>query len=422
MNDSLASVYAERQHTLARSFAKDCVLMVGSGEEPMASMNYPAAFRVNSQFFYLTGGRDPGSVLILRDHGGMTTRTLILHTQTPLEKRWHSPRHWDLSHPDLADYDEVYEWHDVQALRGLFNKLAKDKICLINGDLSRYREYFSVALLDNQKLGEAITRMRVVKDKHEQNIMKESIHLSALVHARLAAKRHIRPAHERRWQADWLAFGAAKGLYQQGYMPIIAGGERACCLHYQANNQSMKKESYVLVDAGFEHQGYTADITRMYFFNKVKRGDLKGIYESLLALQSRLIANAVVGTTLADLQEQAKVLLAQMIHDHHWENGSVEKILTEDVIKYYPHRIGHHLGIDVHDLVSDASLYQRPLEAGMMITIEPGLYIDPALFAKDHPALGIGFRIEDDLLITSEGPVVLSAAAPKTWDKIGADS
>ncbi len=420
MDDRWPGIYATRQQALVRALPPNAVLLIGSGEECFSAPIYPSAFRVNSHFFYLTGGRDPGSLLILREKEGVIFRTIFLLTQTESEKRWHAARNWDPSHSDLSHYDHILVWSDTGAIRNFFDSLPKDRAYWLCGDCDRARDYLPLAGTDDQRIAQAVTQLRVIKDYHEQALMRQSIQLSAQAHGRLAARRHDRVAHEVRWQGDWVAAGAVRGLFHQGYMPIIAGGERACCLHYHSNNQSLKTSEFVLVDAGFEYKGYTADITRVYFLKSYRKAMLKRVYEDLLVIQEKLIQQVVVGNTLGALQEQAKLYISQMIFKHQWEEGSVEKILAEDVLKYYPHRVGHHLGIDVHDLVSDQTLFQRPFEPGMVIAIEPGIYIDPQLFDPEHPAIGVGFRIEDDILITASGPEVLSAAAPKKWEHIGA--
>jgi Xaa-Pro aminopeptidase len=417
MNINLPEIYEKRQKKLAEFFDDDCVLMIGSGDIASISSVYPSAFRVDSHFYYLTGGRDPGGMLILMIKDKTVQRILLMGSQSSAQKRWNAPLCWNLDHPDLQSYDQVGLWDHLVLVKSIFDQISLFKNYYVHNIVSQAVDFLGVAC--NEDLVDYyVNQMRVIKDAFEQSIIKKSIQLSSKVHKKLADGRHKRAQHERIWQGDWLSLGAKEGLFHQGYMPIIAGGQRSCCLHYHLNNHSMQNDDYVLVDAGFEYQGYTADITRVYFF-KSADNRLKTIYEGLLDIQRKIISLAQVGTTLSFLQKKTQELVAEMIFDFHWELGSLEKILEADVVRYYPHRIGHHLGIDVHDLVSDRSLYNRPLEPGMVITIEPGIYIDPDLFPITHPAYGVGFRIEDDILITHEGPVILSAFAPKQWADIG---
>ncbi len=415
-------IYQTRQKfLLSQVRSDDCIICIHAGDQPnyQKSHIYPAHFRVNSNFYYLCGGRESGHTLLLLKREDKTMSILLYQHQSVLQQRWGDQQIFiDCLKSQTHHYDfiEKYEKFDFKKIISTFFGSQAISVFYYDGISAVCPQWDWIA--SREAIGPLIAQQRLIKDSDEIQLMRESVYRSSLVHRDLSVHRFTIPKEELRWQAAWLFYGARHGLFLQGYQPIIAGGPRACCLHYNKNNHSLRGDDRVLVDAGFEYQGYCADITRMYFLGP-HANRWKEIYESLLAIQKKIISQVRPGMTIALLQESTKILIAQMIVDYRWTNGSVEKVLEQEILDYYPHQIGHHLGLDVHDFAAYRELYHVPLEPGMVVTIEPGLYIDPKIFKTEHPCLGLGMRIEDNILVTDKAPEILSAAAPKEWIDIG---
>jgi Xaa-Pro aminopeptidase len=216
-------------------------------------------------------------------------------------------------------------------------------------------------------------------------------------------------------EAELLHTFRSNGSQAPAYTPIVAGGANACVLHYVANDQPLRAGDLLLIDAGCELDGYASDITRTFPINGKFSAAQKDVYEIVLAAQAAAIAVALPNQTWEAPHNAALRVLAQGFIDLKLCRGSVDEVLqNESYKKFYMHRTGHWLGMDVHD-VGDYKIdgNWRPLQPGMVLTVEPGCYIRPA---DDVPLAlwNIGIRIEDDVLITAKGNEVLTASAPKT--------
>jgi Xaa-Pro aminopeptidase len=209
------------------------------------------------------------------------------------------------------------------------------------------------------------------------------------------------------------------GAQAPAYMPIVAGGANACVLHYVENSATLKDGDLLLIDAGCELDGYASDITRTFPVNGRFRGPQKDVYQMVLAAQAAAIAAVKPGNAWDQPHDVALKVLAQGMIDLGLCKGSLDKVLESgDYKRFYMHRTGHWLGLDVHD----AGDYKRDgkwreLKPGMVLTVEPGCYVRPA---QDVPEKlwNIGVRIEDDVLITTKGQEVLTSAAPKKIEDI----
>ncbi|MBM4222177.1 MAG: M24 family metallopeptidase, partial [Gammaproteobacteria bacterium] len=333
-------------------------------------------------------------------------------------RRWSSGFAWNNPDEDLSGYDGYFFRDDLLRIQQFLSQYDDIDRWSSSENAPEWLTDLFPKKHDRILAKKLISRKRMIKDPYEQFLLKEAAERSAKVHAALAKNRFEAKPHENFWHADWITYGAQYNLSKQAYQPIIAGGPRACCLHYHGKTMPLNQDRYILIDAAFEYEGYTADITRVYFW-KANAWD-RIVYEGLLSVQKRMIEASVEGTSLPNLQIQTQYLIAELLQEWGWAQGSLEKIVVEDVAQYYPHRIGHPLGIDVHDLCDDRGLVDEPLQNGAVITIEPGIYIDPTLFPETHPAYGLGLRIEDDVLIHHNQPIVLSQLAPKEWKDVGA--
>jgi Xaa-Pro aminopeptidase len=259
-----------------------------------------------------------------------------------------------------------------------------------------------------------VDEMRVVKDRSEIALMRRSAEIAAAAHRR--AMHAARPGvHEYAIEAELMHEFRRDGAQAPAYTPIVASGAHACVLHYVENDGVLGDGELLLIDAGCELDGYASDITRTFPVNGRFSAPQRDLYELVLAAQAAAIAEVKPGSPWIAPHEAAVKVLASGFVDLGLLEGSVEEALeTESYRKFYMHRTGHWLGLDVHD----AGEYKkngewRELEPGMVLTVEPGCYVRPGPGVPQHFA-GIGIRIEDDALVTEAGCEILSAAAPKS--------
>jgi Xaa-Pro aminopeptidase len=259
-----------------------------------------------------------------------------------------------------------------------------------------------------------IDAMRLLKDGHEQSLMRRAGAISSGAHRR--AMELVRPGwFEYQAEAELLHEFLRCGAQSVAYPSIVASGPNACVLHYRDNNREMADGDLLLIDAGCEYQGYASDITRTFPVNGKFSGPQKDIYELVLASQYACLDAVKPGADFHDYHKAAERVLAQGYIDLGLCQGTLEEVLESGSFKqFYMHRAGHWLGMDVHD----AGLYQvkgasQKLVPGMVLTVEPGTYIRPADNVPEH-FWNIGVRIEDDVVVTEAGHENMTAAAPKT--------
>jgi Xaa-Pro aminopeptidase len=267
-------------------------------------------------------------------------------------------------------------------------------------------------------LGSVLHEQRLRKSAAEIRVMRRAARISAEGHRRLM--RACCPGRpESDLEAEFQHHCASQGARYQAYPPIVGGGANACVLHYVENTATLADGDLVLVDAGCELEGYASDITRTFPVNGRFSPPQRELYEIVLAAQEAAIAKARPGNRWDEPHQEALKVLTKGLKGLGVLNGKVPKLIKDEAYKpYYMHRTGHWLGMDVHDVgrYRDKDDWRR-LEPGMVLTVEPGLYMpdDPKV---PEPYRLMGIRIEDDVLITEDGNDVLSAAAPKVPDAI----
>lgn len=387
-------------------------------------------YRFDSSFYYLSGFSEPESVLVLIA-GDAPQSILFCRDKDPEREIWHGYR----SGPDAAEdkfgFDAAYSISHLDEklaeLMGnqsaLYYPLGADsqwdrRIMNIRGEVKAKSRSGIRAPDEIHDLSALINEMRLFKDSHELGIMRRAAAISSAAHIR--AMKYTRAGQfEYQVEAELLHEFHRNGARDPAYTSIVAGGANACVLHYVDNNARLQDGDLLLIDAGCELEGYAADITRTYPVNGKFSAAQKDVYEIVLAAQHAAIAAALPGNSWEAPHTAALRILAQGFIDLKLCHGSVDGVLeSESYKKYYMHRTGHWLGMDVHDVGEYKIGGQwRNLAPGMTLTIEPGCYIRPA---DDVPLAlwNIGIRIEDDLLITAGGCEVLTDAAPKSVAQI----
>jgi Xaa-Pro aminopeptidase len=419
----------ERRRRLAESMASG-VLVIATAPEVPRNRDSHFPFRFDSYFHYLSGFAEPEAVLVLV--AGAAPRSLLFCREKDVDREiWDGFRFGPEAARATFAFDETYP---IDRLDEEIPKLIENQAALhycigqdsawdsrVLGWLRTVREKGRAGVRAPDRLLDARARldeMRLFKDETELDCMRRAASISADAHCRaMAATRPGR--HEYEIEAELIYAFRRAGAEAPAYPSIVASGANACVLHYIANDQPLVDGDLLLIDAGAEFSGYAADITRTFPVNGRFTGAQREVYEIVLAAQAAAIAAVRPGNTWNAPHEAALRVLTQGMLDLKLLAGEIDGLIEQEAYKrFYMHRTGHWLGMDVHD-VGDYKLDGdwRALQPGMTLTVEPGFYIRPA--ADVPEALhNIGVRIEDDVLVTQAGAEVLTQAAPKTVSAI----
>jgi len=417
--------YRERREKLAQQMSAG-VVVVPTAQERLRNRDSHYPFRHDSYFYYLSGFPEPEAVLVML--AGASTKTILFCREKNLEREiWDGYRFGPDGAREAFGFDEAYP---IDALDAMMPKLLADQPNLFF-DLGADASWDTrVVGWLNSVRGEArngitapggirdvrslLDEMRLIKDGHELDIMRRAGQLSGGAHRR--AMQATRPG---RWEyeieAELLHEFRRHGAQHPAYTSIVAGGANACVLHYVSNNAQLKDGDLLLIDAGCELDGYAADITRTFPVNGKFSAVQKDFYELVLAAQSAAMAKVKVGSHWNEPHEAALQVLVQGMLDFKLCTGSVEGVIESgDYKRFYMHKTGHWLGMDVHD----AGEYKRGgewrrLAPGMLLTVEPGFYVRPDDKVPEQ-FWNIGIRIEDDVRVTDVACEVLTNAAPRS--------
>ena len=268
---------------------------------------------------------------------------------------------------------------------------------------------------------ELVNEMRVIKSDAEIKVLAKASAINVEAHTRAMKNCHENITELQLCSEVNYIYGQHNCL-NMAYPPIVATGDNGCCLHYLASTTELKDGELVLIDMGEEYQYYTSDITRTFPVNGKFNKEQTAIYELVLSVQEKIIAMVKPGLPFNEMQDKAAEFITDGLLELGILKGNKETLMAEKAYtEFYPHRSGHWMGIDVHDV----SHYQfdgqwRNLEAGMVLTVEPGIYIQPDNTHVDKKWLGIAVRIEDDIVVTKTGNKNLTEKLPKTIAEIEA--
>ena len=406
------------------------IAVIPTAEEVERNGDTHYAYRHDSSFYYLTGFTEPEAVLVLI--AGDEPKSILFCREKNLEREiWDGFRHGPEAARDQFGFDATYPVAHLDEklveLMGnqpaLFSPLGADsgwdaRLLKLRGEVQAKVRSGVRAPDELRDVRALLHEMRLIKDAHEIAVMRRAAAISCDAHRR--AMRFVRPGQmEYAVEAELLHEFVRQGARHQAYPAIVAGGANACVLHYVNNDQTLRDGDLLLIDAGCELDGYAADITRTFPVNGRFSPAQRDVYEIVLAAQSAALAATRPGNTWDAPHEAAVRVLAQGMLDLKLLTGTLDGVLESEAYKrFYMHRTGHWLGMDVHD-VGDYKVdnHWRHLHPGMTLTIEPGCYIRPA---DDVPEAlwNIGIRIEDDIVITADGCDNLTAGAPKTVAEI----
>jgi Xaa-Pro aminopeptidase len=424
-----SAIYAERRKRLQTQMQQG-IAIIPTAPEVARNADAHYDYRHDSHFYYLTGFTEPEAVLVLV--AGDQMQTILFCREKNAEREvWDGFRYGPDAASEKFGFDAAYPISQLDEKLGelmgnqpsLFYPLGADAIW--DARIIKLREAVKAkartgirAPAEIRDVREPINEMRLFMDAHEQDIMRRAARISGGAHRR--AMRFTRPGHfEYEVEAELLHEFCRHGARHPAYTSIVAGGANACTLHYVGNNARLNEGDLLLIDAGCELEGYASDITRTFPVSGRFSAAQKDVYEVVLAAQTAAIAAAKPDMPWNAPHEAALRVLSQGFIDLRLCQGSVESVLESESYKqFYMHRTGHWLGMDVHD-VGEYKLGERwrPLQPGMVLTVEPGCYIRPSE-SVPRALWNIGIRIEDDVLITARGNEVITQDTPKTINEI----
>jgi Xaa-Pro aminopeptidase len=425
------STYATRRRRLAEAMGAG-VAVIPTAPERIRNRDSHYPYRFDSYFYYLTGFDEPEAALVIVA-GESPKSMLFCRSRNEEREIWEGLRHGPEAARERFGFDEAQA---VDALDEALPRVLENQPALyypVGADPEwdaramkwlnalRARSRAGVAAPDRvQDVRALVDELRLVKDAQELALMRRAARIAAAAHRR--AMQASRPGrNEYEIEAELLYEFRRSGAQFPAYSPIVAGGANACVLHYVFNNAPLRDGDLLLIDAGCELDGYASDVTRTFPVNGRFSGAQREAYDIVLAAQRAALDKVRPGNAWNEPHDAAVRVLAQGMLDLKLVGGTLDEALEkESYRRFYMHRTGHWLGLDVHDAGDyKRSGKWRALAPGMTLTVEPGLYIRAA---DDVPEAlrNIGVRIEDDVLVAADGCEVLTAEAPKAAQDIEA--
>ncbi len=438
-----AAQYGKRRARLAAQMQPGSVAVLPTAPEVLRNGDSDYPYRHDSSFYYLTGFTEPDSVLVLvAAHGDKPARAILFCREKNVEREiWDGYRHGPEAARTAFGFDDAYPIGelDTHMARILANAPALYYAVASNAALDAQVAGWIKAVRAQGRTGTTapdtvvnllplLDEMRLIKDADEQALMLRAGEISGGAHAR--AMRAAQPGmFEYELEAELLYAFRKHGAQFPAYTPIVASGPNACILHYNVNDRQMQDGDLVLIDAGCELDGYASDITRTFPVNGRFTDAQRTLYELVLAAQDAAFKAIAPGRPYSAFHEAALRVLVQGMLDlgliDKTKYATVDDAIADKAhVPFYMHGTGHWLGMDVHDVgayrdVTQADKPSRPLQEGMVVTVEPGIYVRPADGVPER-FWHIGIRIEDDVVVTRDGYRLLTASAPKSVAEIEA--
>lgn len=418
--------FKRRRQELMKMMGDNAIAILPSASLVTRNRDADFPFRQDSDFLYLTGFNEPDAVMVLkpgREHGEYI---LFCREKDPEQETWHGRRAGqegavkehgaDDSFP-IDDIDDILpgllEGTDkIYNIMGLYADFDQRLIGWVNHIKAQSRSGLHVPS-EFVSLDYVLHDMRLYKSPEELKLMRKAAAISATAHQQ-AMKICAPQCYEYEIAAEF-DYEFRKNNAQHAYSAIVGGGANGCILHYTDNTDELRDGDLLLIDAGCEVEGYASDITRTFPVNGKYSNAQRDIYEIVLAAQKAAIKKVKPGNHWNDPHNAAVRVITKGLIEIKLLKGSVPKLMKEQAFrKFYMHRTGHWLGLDVHD-VGDYKVGDqwRLLEPGMVLTIEPGIYIPARSKGVHRKWWDIGIRIEDDVLVTKSGCEVLTEAVPK---------
>ena len=410
--------YKQRRDFLAKGMDSNCVAVVYSASSKIRSNDTEYPYRQNSNFYYLTGFKESNSCLMFVKWKKKFKTILFVEKKDEKKELWNGKRLGEIEAKKRFLVDEVYT---INEFEGKFKESLENKKVLyfdFKLDYSKVKtlKRYSKNLSTQKNISLSIAKMRLIKSDAEISLIKKAINITKKAHHKVMKTEKI-AKNEYQLQAKIENTFKSNGAYSDAYTSIVACGNSANTLHYIDNNKELVDGKLILIDAGCEYEYYASDITRTIPVNGKFSESQKELYNMILDVQLQIIKMIKPHAKRSELQLKSEELLCDGMIKLGILKGKRKKLIKKkEHKKYYPHGIGHWMGIDVHDEspYKDEKAKEIPLAEGMVLTIEPAIYCDENDMSIPEKYRGIGIRIEDDILVTKDGYENLSKDIVKT--------
>jgi len=429
------SDFSKHRAAFISKMPNNSIAIFPAASELTRSNDTEYAFCQNKHFFYLTGFNEPDALLVLlKSEQGKAASILFSLPKDPLHEIWQGRRIGQFKAVQDYGVDESFEVDEIDSIlpdyldgksQVLFGFSDHDFAAKIFTWLKQVKGTMRQGAKVPQHLTDSdpiVEDLRLIKTDNELALMRNANHISGLAHQRAMKKCQV-GQFEYQIEAEILHEFARHGARYPAYATIVAGGDNANILHYTANSDSLKNNELLLIDAGAELAGYAADITRTFPVNGKFTPEQKAIYQLVLDTKNLAINAIKPGMSFVKLNIITNAFLTQGLVDLGILKGDVSELIADKKVKkYFIHGLGHWLGLDVHDVgdyhINTDRELTRSFEEGMVMTIEPGIYIPLNDYSVGEKWRGIGIRIEDNIAVTSTGFENFSVNSPQTIEEI----
>ena len=424
--------FSQRRDLLADKVLEDSAIIVSAASVKSRISDTEYSYRQDSNFYYLSGYEEPESLILIRPNQDKERFIIFCRDRDPLREQWDGFRTGQEG--VIQDYgaDAAYSINSIDEIMPKLLEGAKNIYfsmsapCGVDAKISSWVEDIRKNTRSGAEppqnllsLDSILHEMRLIKESDEMDLMKQAANITTEAHIR--AMQSVRPGmYEYQLEAEYLYAFNKNGARSPAYNSIVGGGNNSCILHYVENNAELQDGDLVLVDAGCEYQYYASDVTRTFPVNGKFSPEQREIYSIVLEAHKQSMEQAKPGNKWNLMHEKSVEVIVEGLLSIGLLQGSRDEIIDKgEYSKFYMHRIGHWLGMDVHDVGSykqDGDW--RPLEEGMVMTVEPGIYILDSMEGVDDKWKGIGVRIEDDIAITDSGFEILTPDVPRTIEEV----
>ena len=425
--------FALRRERLMASIGPQSIAIIPAASESRRNSDVDHLFRQNSDFMYLTGFNEPDAILVLTPGNPNGDASIFVQPRDPAREQWTGLRLGKTRAAEVLQVDQAFDLDDLAAQmpKLMHGRDSVHNVWNVDPKFDDQLRQWLKSLSSQRKPGPT-QRMQLELTLHELRLVKSPIELSLMQEAAdisVAAHEHVmrfcEPGmQEQQLESELLHEFSRRGARHVAYSCIVASGASACIMHYLENNQTIESGDLVLIDAGCEVDCYASDITRTFPSSGRFSGRQKDLYEIVLDAQRQAIGVIEPGSTFTAPHLAARRALTQGLIDLKILDAQLDEALERNLVqRFLVHGCSHWLGMDVHDVgASVVNDQPRVLEPGMVMTVEPGIYIQDTdqMHDVDECWRGIGIRIEDDVCVTDDGNQVLTQALPKSIDDIEA--
>ena len=414
--------YRCRRKKLLKKLSNNSIAILYSSEQKIRSNDTEYPYRQDSNFYYLTGFKEDNSILVLLKTRKSTKTILFVQKKDKVLELWTGKRVGEKKAKKRFLFDEIYTSDKleeklkefIQDINSCyFDFLSQDiRVEQLKKETKKFRTYKDISYL--------VKKMRQIKSKSEIKLIKKAIQITKKAHHKVM-KLNKKNKNEYELQANIEHTFKNNGAYSDAYTSIVASGNSANTLHYIRNDKSLKDKELILIDAGCEYDYYASDITRTIPVSGRFTSVQKELYKLVLNTQLEIIKMIKPNIKRSKLQKKSQELLCKGMLKLGILKGSYKKAMKKEKFKrYYPHGIGHWMGIDVHDPSPYKNKKNKEilLQKGMVLTVEPGIYIEKNDKNVPKKYRGIGIRVEDNILVTKNGYKNLSLNIAKTIKEI----